>query len=239
MTTKKKLDTGPREKPHVLGDLVKITPLADVRPNTWNPNGMTPFMKASLKHGLQRDGWLLSQALTIWGTDEKGRRKNIIINGEHRWTVGNELGFKLVPMCFLEKITENEAKRLTVALNRKRGENDPRRLGEVLRAIQYELPEGDMSMTLGIEQPDLMKLLAEPAAPIPQPEVPAGKGRDELPADIPASGVRMVQLFFDEAQHREFDKLVKSLAQTYRITDATATVLEAVRRVHAATFKAA
>jgi hypothetical protein len=226
--------TGPR----IIG-VTKMVSITEVKPNTWNPNGMTPFMKASLKHGLQQEGWLLSQALTVWGTDEKGRRKNIIINGEHRWTVGNELGFKLVPMCFLNGITESEAKRLTVALNRKRGEHDPHKLGILLRDIQFELPVGDMSLTLGIEQPDLMKLLAEPAVPTPGPEVPEGKGRNEPGADIPASGVKMVQLFFDEAQHREFDKLVKSLAQSYKAADATATVLEAVRRVYRATFKAA
>lgn len=226
---KTKTEAGPR----IVGT-VKMVSLQEVKPNSWNPSKMTTFMRQSLRQGLEQDGWLQAQSLLIWGTDERGKRRNIIIDGEHRWSVGSEMGFKTAPMVFLHKLTESAAKALTVKLGRKRGKSNDQRLGDLLRAVQFELPEGDVSLQLGIEQPDLMKLLAEPAVPMPQPDVPARLGRDDLSPDIPASGVRMVQLFFSGPQQREFTGLVKALTPGYGTKDTTATVLEAVRRVYRA-----
>ncbi len=105
--SRKKPKASPPEKPPALskealaaapearlvGDKVLIKPLDLVKPNAWNPNRMTPFQRESLKVGLLSDGWLISQSLLIWGTDDKGVEKNIIIDGEQRWTVATANGF--------------------------------------------------------------------------------------------------------------------------------------------------
>lgn len=78
----------------VVGEVV-MRPLSDVQKNSWNPNRMTDFMKESLKQGLLSDGWLKSQSLLIWGTDDKGERRDVIIDGEHRWSAASELGFQI------------------------------------------------------------------------------------------------------------------------------------------------
>lgn len=232
--TKKSAKT-PAAKPEkamakVRGQVV-IRPLASVGPNPWNPNVMTAFERESLKVGFTTDGWIASQALLIWGTDDKGKRRDLIIDGEHRHTIGVELGIVEGPMVFLDKLPESQAKALTVKMNAKRGTFDTDDLGKLLREIQFDLGAENLSLDLGIDDEALMKLLAEP-------QVPDGPGKPgSTPGDMPsgmASHVRMVQLFFDEKQHEEFARITKELAARWSKENTTDTVLEAVRRAGAA-----
>ena len=48
---------------------VQLLEIDSVKPNAWNPNGMSDFQAASLKEGLQATGWLASQSLLVWGRD--------------------------------------------------------------------------------------------------------------------------------------------------------------------------
>jgi hypothetical protein len=222
----KKVTEGPR----FTGALPTLTALPVVKPNTWNPFAMTPFMRESLKHGLQTDGWLSSQSLLIWASDEKGKSKNIIIDGEHRWTVALELGFKEGPMVFLHKITEAEAKKLTAALNNKHGRPDDDKMGALLRSIQSE--EAPTSLDVGIENDQLMKLLAEPKIPMKDPDGPGANGKPESHDPLPASNARMVQLYFVKETHEEFTKLTRALAERYNVKNTTDAVLEACRQAY-------
>lgn len=218
--------------PRVVGEVV-MRAHGSVRPNSWNPNEFTPFMLQSLKHGLQTDGWLISQALLVWGTDEAGKRRDVIIDGEHRWQVAGELGFEDVPMVFLNGLSEIQAKALTVKMDSKRGKFGDA-LPDLLREIQHELGADDMSFDLGIEAEALMSMLAEPTD-LPGDDPIDGDGSP--PGDVPsgmASHVKMVQLFFNKEQHEEFLGLVKELAPRYETKDVTATTLEAMRRARAA-----
>jgi hypothetical protein len=185
-------------------------------------------MRESLKHGLKEDGWLSSQALLVWGSDEKGKSKNVIIDGEHRWTVALELGFKEGPMVFLHKITEAKAKKLTAALNNKHGQRDDEKMGALLRSIQAD--EAPTALDVGIENDRLMKLLAEPAIPTKDPDAPdMSKVSNEA---LPASNAKMVQLYFVKETHEEFTKYTRALAERYETKNATDTVLEALRRAY-------
>lgn len=215
----------------IVGNVVHQS-LSKVKPNDWNPNKMTPFLRKSLKQGLLDDGWLSSQALLVWGTDEKGRKQNTIIDGEHRWTVAKELGFTQGPMVFLAKLTKAQAKGLTVKMNQKRGAFDEAMLGTLLRDIQFEFPES-FGLSLGIEDEKLMKLLAEP--PLDGSSLDDGS-RGPAPGEVEsgmASHVRMVQLFFDASQHEEYLRLVKEIAPMFKTQNVSDTTLEAMRRAGA------
>lgn len=137
---------------------VEMENLDVVTPNGWNPNAMTPETYASLKYGLEHDGWLANQALLVWGVDDDGAERNIIIDGEHRYRVAKELGFTSGPMVFLSGLSEAKAKALTVGMNHKRGTSDQALLAELLQSIQYEVP--DLPENLGLATDDVMKLLA-------------------------------------------------------------------------------
>ena len=127
--------------------------LSGVKPNSWNPNTMTDHQYASLLEGFREDGWIASQALLVWGTDEAGKRKNIIIDGEHRWRAAQELGYTEAPMVVMRGITEAVAKSLTIKLDAKRGQFDSEQLTLLVKEIALEL-DGDCSLSLGIENLD-------------------------------------------------------------------------------------
>ncbi len=215
----------------------EIRPLSDVKPNIWNPNRMTEQMKASLKHGFIHDGWLVSQQLLIWGTDDEGVEKNIIIDGEHRWTTGNELGMLEGPMVFLTGLSETKAKALTIKMNQKRGEFVDDLLANVLRDIESELGSDDMGIDLGFDDETIMSLMAEDPEDVDgnkgsEKKAEAAKGfkAETGSADMRSAGthVRLIQLFFDTEQHATFTEAVKKLATEYGTTNVTETVLKAV-----------
>lgn len=213
--------------PKITGDDVVTKPLELVKPNTWNPNKMTPFMRKSLKAGIVKDGWLRSQALLIWGSDERGREKNIIIDGEHRWTIARELKMTEGPMVFMWKISEVQAKALTIKLG-KRGEYQPDLLSVLVRDINQVLaiPQDELALDLGLEEDRLSSYLV----PAEEEEVSV---IGELPSGQTAQ-VKMLQLFFKPEDHERFSQQVKDLSVRFKTNNVTDTIAEAVRREHAA-----
>lgn len=237
MVKAKRVDErSPTKVPRTVGEVV-MRALGDVKPNSWNPNELTPFMMESLAEGFRQDGWLKSQALLVWGNDEKKHKRNIIIDGEHRWEIATKLGMKDGPMVFLNGLTEVQAKALTVKLDAKRGTFVEERLALVLRDVQHSFPEMDLRLTFGIEDEErLMKLLAEEPKLILGEEPPVKN--DTTPGDVPSgmtSHVRMMQLFFSESQQEEFLSAIKKLAPTFKTENVTDTTLEAIRRAVRAT----
>ena len=229
----------------VVGTVV-MWPIDGVKPNPWNPNRMTPFMRDALRQGFENDGWLASQALLVWATDEEGVAKNLIIDGEHRWTMAREMGIPDAPMVFLEGLTESKAKALTIKMNSKRGEFVVDKLGELLRSIEDDLDTPNLAKEFGIEDDDLMKLMAtvsdiDPAAVVAATEPPsdATAPTERAPKSDPnelddtddedgEAPPRMVQLFLDAANIDRFNKLVAKLGKAYGTETPTDTILTAL-----------
>lgn len=220
----------------------KLVSLDTVAPNHWNPNEFSEDLLESLRYGLQHTGWLASQAMLIWGTDEKGEKKNIIIDGEHRWKVAQDLGFEKGPAVFLDGLTEERAKAMTVELDRKRGKFNDDKLAVLVKSIQFspDFEDADLGKMLGFGDEELMKLLAEPLPTLPpdattNPEgrtAPAAgeEGGSSEPPDAPMSNVKMVQLFLDDVGHGQFMAQIKALAAQYGTKNTTDTVLRAVQQ---------
>jgi hypothetical protein len=229
-----KQDTTLDEKktPRLVGKPV-VRALDDVKPNQWNPNKMTEFMMKSFESTMLSDGWLMSQALLIWGTDEKGKQKDVIIDGEHRWTVAKKIGLKRGPMVFLEGVTEAEAKALTIKMNQKRGSFDEDGLGALIRDINASLAVENLALNLGIEEENFMAYLAEPEVVLPGPEIEEEEAGGPGKTIFPQTDVRMVQLFLTAKTHDEFAGYMKKLATVYGTKNVTETTMEAVRRAAA------
>jgi hypothetical protein len=217
----------------IVGKVV-LKSLDAVGANPWNPNRMTTFERDALKNGLQSDGWLSSQALLIWGTDASGEKKNLIIDGEHRWTMARELGFDKGPMVFLENLTEAQAKALTVKMNSKRGKFQDDLLGALIRDIQLELEAPDLGLELGIAQDDLMRYMAVEAQELDEYVADARPPLEAAPSGAPTLStphIRMVQLFFDKEQHEEFVQMVDEFGASVSARSVSEIVLEVLRRV--------
>ena len=214
----------------VRGEVV-MRRLDSVDKNRWNPNTMSDEMKESLLYGLKRDGWLVSQALLIWGTDEKGKRQDIIIDGEHRWVAGLEGGLVKGPMVFLDGLTEIEAKALTIKMNQKRGEWNPEMLATVVKELELDLETDDLALDLGLGDDFVMELLAD--APVDLDGVDGDKPTAPDPGGgtmrSGSSHVKQVQLFFDVKQKQEWDELLIKIGKRHNTTNASDTVLAGLR----------
>lgn len=220
--------------PRMVGDDPVMYPLANVSKNSWNPNAMDDFEKASLREGLAVDGWLKSQSLLVWRTDETGEEKMIIIDGEHRWIEAMALGFVDGPMVFLDGYTESQAKALTVKIDAKRGKFRQEPLAKLLQEIQFDIGATDLSLGMGIRQDELMKMLAFTPTVI-EPMVSSEAHAPTVPAPTSATPmhmqghVKLVQLFYGDADHAEFTKAIEELAAKHGTKNVSETILAAVR----------
>lgn len=202
----------------LVGDVVHI-PRDSVRPNPWNPNVVAPEMLEALRFDLETNGWLVSQAMTVWNTDERGRKQGLILDGEHRWTLA--AGMKKVPAVLLDGLTEAQAKALTLKLAQRRGHFDVDQLADIVRSLQRSSEvSSELALHLGYSD-DYIAELTRPAAP------PASMAPP--PAASTNSNVKMVPLFFSAEQHAEFDALVVSLGKRWKIDNVTDTVARAVQ----------
>jgi len=166
------------------GTAPKILQLSTVRKNSWNPTSITAAERERIKHGLETDGWILSQSLLVWGTDDKGARRNVIIDGEQRHTVALELGRTRGPMVFLDGLTEAEAKALTIKMLARRaggaGAFDMTKLAASIPSIRAELPGPNLALDLGLD-PAFFRRLTEP----PLREENKGKTRVAVTIECP------------------------------------------------------
>ena len=146
--------------------------LDSVKPNGWNPNVLPEHKMRALEHGMREDGWLASQPLLIWRTDKAGEKKNLIIDGEHRWLAARAVGMSQGPMVFLDGLTESEAKALTIKIDNIRGQFDSDALGALLREIQGA--SEDIALEFGFDNNELDALLDDAVRAPPVLEQPRG-----------------------------------------------------------------
>jgi ParB-like chromosome segregation protein Spo0J len=132
--------------------------LETVAPNDWNPNRMTELQVESTRDGFRRHGWLASYALLVWGTDERGREQNIIIDGEHRWRIAREMGFREGPMVFMYGVTKAQAIELTIELDAKRGRFDDVALRDAIKLIGVD---DGLAFRLGFDDATFKALMEE------------------------------------------------------------------------------
>lgn len=203
----------------VVGDVVDMA-LAAVKPNGWNPNRVPDHIMKSIEHGFRTDGWIKSQALLIWGTDETGAQQNIIIDGEHRWRGAQAVGLTTGPMVFLHGLSEAEAKALTIKMNQKRGEWDRDALTQLI--AQFDGDALAQSLEFGFAEEEMFAMLAAVDVELPAMEPPpvgdADKAYDTTPdgrriAPIdPIPAVKVVQLVYGAEDHAAFAENFKRLA---------------------------
>jgi ParB/RepB/Spo0J family partition protein len=96
-------------------------------PNEWNPNVVPPELMGKVKRSLEEFGMV---APIIVRPRPDGKYE--LIDGEHRWRIAREEGFKEVPTIIVEGLSDVDAKRISLALNRLHGEDDVVRLADLL-----------------------------------------------------------------------------------------------------------
>ena len=126
-----------------------VLPVGEILRPAKNPNKMTEFMFHSLVEGIKKDGFIYPVVL---------RKENkLIIDGDHRYLAAIECGMKEIPVIMLD-VSEQDAVKIGIALNQKKGYFDYAELREVLLEV---LPEADMatlSMDIGFTEIELQRL---------------------------------------------------------------------------------
>ncbi len=114
----------------------KIVPIDHIVPNPWNPNIMDSTMFAKAKKSLEELGMLGS----ILVRETAGVYE--ILDGEHRWKVAKELGYKELPVESMGEITDSQAKFLTIHINNLHGSDDIHKRAKIIQ----EMEEGQLSL---------------------------------------------------------------------------------------------
>lgn len=105
---------------------IEYVPIMNLKPNTYNPNRQSEHDFELLCHSMQEDGF----------TQPIIAQKNCeIVDGEHRWRAAQVLGFKEIPVVFVD-MTVEQMKIATLRHNRARGTEDYELSAKVLKDLQ-------------------------------------------------------------------------------------------------------
>jgi len=116
----------------------------------------------------------------------KGDNGYCIVDGEHRWRICRDLGFKEIP-CIIQDFSDTEAKIKTLQLNYMRGSAVPVKLASLIHDLNREITLSELSKRLPYEEPQLMdnlELLKLPEDFGRAIEEQARKEEQELPSVI-------------------------------------------------------
>ena len=129
---------------------VKWLDTAKIKPNNYNPNYMPPLLFSSLTDGIKNN--------KFFGTIIVNKN-GIIIDGEHRYLALKKLGAKKIP-CIIEDVDDDQAKILTIRINRERGFLTPTETGNVLKKLQKTIPIDVLAKKIDIPEKEITLLTA-------------------------------------------------------------------------------
>lgn len=109
-------------------------PPEHLRPNTWNPNRMDDFMYAKELESIRRFGFVVPVVVRSTATGME------IIDGEHRWRAAKELELDRIPVWDVGRMSDIDAKQLTVVLNETRGKADKQLLSKLIQDLLITEP---------------------------------------------------------------------------------------------------
>lgn len=152
-----------------------ILDIDSLAPNPWNPNEESDFMQEKLGASLEKFGQV-AEVLVRELPD--GRYE--IIDGEHRWKEMKAAGAEKILVNNLGKVTDSDAKLLTMAANELHGNRNPVKLAKILRDLEKEDDWKEIAAIMPYNEIEMSNLLdIDPDAEAP-PEFgePPEKGKD-------------------------------------------------------------
>lgn len=105
---------------------IKYVPIDSIKPNEYNPNRESEFEFDLLLRSMKEDGF--TQPVLV-------QKDNRIVDGEHRWMAAKQLGYKEIPVVFVDMSSE-QMRISTLRHNRARGTEDVELTTAVLRDLE-------------------------------------------------------------------------------------------------------
>ena len=120
--------------------------------NPWNPNQMDKKTLKAEKESIEKYGIVAPIIVRPL------KNKYQIIDGEHRYIVCSELGYKLIPSVIIDGLENKDAKKLTIILNETKGSNDKIELGKLLGELEKDFGD-NLKIGLPFNDDDLNDLI--------------------------------------------------------------------------------
>lgn len=132
-----------------------VTLLADeLRPNSYNPNVMSDETRDKERLSILTFGFVSPLIIREAGGFE-------IVDGEHRWEIGMELGLTEFPCWNLGPISDDTAKQLTPILNELHGSPDSEKLGALLKDLATRVSEPMLRAVMPFDRQRFDQLIGE------------------------------------------------------------------------------
>lgn len=122
--------------PEKLADL--MVPMSAIVPNTWNPNKMDADTRRKLSRAIIKDGFIVPVIVRPLPASRLSEHPGVsweIVDGEHRWLIGKDLGMPTIPIVNVGAISDDDAKAITIKANALRGEFDSVQLAEMISGL--------------------------------------------------------------------------------------------------------
>lgn len=127
-------------------------PVDDIDPTPGNPNVLTDEIRDALSSELDR-GFV--QPIVVRPEGDRWR----LIDGEHRWELVREKGYKAIPAVVTDD-DETEGRIRLLTINRLRGQFVPIQLAYFLADLAKTVPEDELRKRLGMEASEFRDSLA-------------------------------------------------------------------------------
>lgn len=124
-----------------------LVPAIQLHPNPWNPNRMDDAMLEKERASIEQFGFV--DPITV---REVGVPDYEIIDGEHRWMVGQGMGMTEFPCWNLGIIDDDIARQLTIVLNETRGTTDEDRLAILVQDLLKRRDERGLRAVLPFDR---------------------------------------------------------------------------------------
>jgi len=102
-------------------------PVEKLRANPWNVNFLADDVRRRLRAEMERLGPKAIEPIIVREKDDGFE----IVDGEQRWSIAKELGWKTIP-AVIKKFTDEEVRELCLSYNVLRGHADWFRLAEIM-----------------------------------------------------------------------------------------------------------
>lgn len=167
----------------MVGDRMEITliELNKITPNDYNPNVVSGDILAKLRAEIGQKGVCVPITVRKSGNDGY-----LIVDGEHRWRVCKDLGWREMP-CIIADFDDKEAKIKTLQLNYMRGSAVPLKLALLIHDLSKEIKLEDLAKRLPYEETQLqdgLELLKLPEDYGQMIEEQANQEKEGLPSVI-------------------------------------------------------
>lgn len=130
-----------------------IVPLAQLKPNPWNPNRVAKPELDLLKRSILKSGFCFPIVVI-----QESATSYMIVDGFHRHLVAQQLKMTAVPVVILDD-PPSELMAATIRFNRARGTHQIDQMSNIVAdLVQMGLPDSEVAQNLGMDADEILRL---------------------------------------------------------------------------------